>query len=177
MNKDIIITELVTELYKNNPVQTPSQSIKCKDVITGEGYVAYINHFRKFSGLVHTLTEELSNSEVCQLWFDLCGESNSPKTGHTISTRVFDYPPIISNSCIHVLLIITTNKNDLENAKAIMNRYMTMYNVVAPIEPKKTLKKSGKKANKGATYENNKKRPNFLQEVLYRFLNYLLSAF
>ena len=54
---------------------------------------------------------------------------------------------------------------------------MTMYNVIASIEPKKTSKKSGKKANKGATYENNKKRPNFLQEVLYRFLNYLLSAF
>ena len=177
MNKDIIITKLVTELYKNNPVHTPSQSIKSKDVITGEGYVAYVNHFRKHSGLVHTWTEELSSSEVCQLWFDFCGESNSPKTGHTISTRVFDYPPVISNSCIHVLLIITTNKNDLENAKAIMNRYMTMYNVVAPIEPKKTLKKSGKKANKGATYENNKKRPNFLQEVLYRFLNYLLSTF
>ena len=177
MRKEVIITKLITQLYDSNPVYTPSQSIKSKDVITGEGYVAYVNHFRKFSGLVHTLTEELSNSEVCQLLFDFCWESNSPKAGHTISTRVFEYPPVISDSCIHVLLIITTNKNDLENAKAIMNRYMTMYNVVAPIEPKKTLKKSGKKANKGATYENNKKRPNFLQEVLYRFLNYLLSAF
>ena len=176
MRKEVIITKLIAQLYDSNPVHTPSQSIKSKDVITGEGYVAYVNHFRKFSGLVYTLTEELSNSEVCQLWVDFCGESNSPTDGKVISTRVFDYPPVISNSCIHVLLIITTNKNDLENAKAIMNRYMTMYNAVAPVEPKKTLKKSGKKAEKGATYGNNKKRPSFFKEVLYRFLNYLLSA-
>ena len=115
MDKEKIIVELVKKLSEKEPnSRTPT-------IIEGDGYIAYVNYLRKFSGLIQTLQEELHNTTTMQLWLDVSGQSNS---GGCITTtlRFFEYPPVIANSCIHVLLVMSDISNEIEYSKFILNR-------------------------------------------------------
>lgn len=170
MDKEKIIVELVKKLSEKEPnSRTPT-------IIEGDGYIAYVNYLRKFSGLIQTLQEELHNTTTMQLWLDVSGQSNS---GGCITTtlRLFEYPPVIANSCIHVLLVMSDISNEIEYSKFILNRYMNMYTTVIPVDPRKRPKKkpSNSASRKKVVKKGSEKPENFFKQVLSRFLKNLLS--
>lgn len=166
MNKEKIIIELVEQLSRK------VSSRKEQTIVEGEGYIAYVNYLRKFSGLIQTLQEEIPNATTVQLWLDVAGQSN---TGSCITTklRLFDYPPVIANSCIHILLVMSDIDSEVEYSKFILNRYMNMYTTLIPVDPKIPTKK---KPVKDTVKKKAAKKPeNFFKQVLSNFLKNLLS--
>lgn len=167
MNKEKIIVELVKQLSTKVPTR------KEQTIVEGEGYIAYVNYLRKFSGLIQTLQEEIPNATTVQLWLDIAGQSNDDEGCVTTRLRLFDYPPVIANSCIHILLVMSDVDSEVEYSKFILNRYMNMYTALIPVDPKKPTKK---KPVKDTVKKKAVKKPeNFFKQVLSNFLKNLLS--